>query len=1357
MASRQVTGIYIAVRGDYTQYKEDLKKVRAETKAAATDISNAFGHAVMPGKVERSMKSFVANLHTASSTAATASVDFNKLKIALSEIGQVAGISEKEFYALQNRLLQTAASTNVESSFKNIQKAIGATDKEMLAMREDFGASALAVSAAFKQLNVTPLQQVKKQIQDTIAAYRLLANSELTSSQEVRAAKAAELAQLKKIGQEYRNLRSTSEAATASSTGTSTSAYSTLGITSTKKLRKEYAKLSAAYTAIKADATSTKADVVNAQLAMESKAKQLSQAYNALSKAAKSAAIAQREEAQAAKSNSISNAYSTLGVTSQQSLIKEMREASNAYTVLRNSGVASARDISEAHTALKAVLNKNLTLLRGTFSFTPSSNLEQAVERIREKYVVTDEQLAALQAREAKTAEANSLNAAFREIAVSAGLTDEEVTKLRKDIGALSASKTEASIGGFTVRKLAVLSSRFLSLAASIGLITYSLLRMEKGLYAAQVEADAMKTAFTNIEGSATRANAQMEFLRKTATATGQNFWTLADSYKGLLAASKYSNISLATTQQLFTGLMKAASDYSLSTEQVNGAVLAFTQIISKGKVAAEELRRQLGDRLYGSFGLAAKAMGLTTQQLDKLMSSGKLFATDFIQKIADVLNDNFTGNLPVAVERVNKLSQAWEDFKVNVGDSSSMENILSSVTDLLNNKGIQSGTSATLSAVSKVLDAGVQHINAYAVALDKLMNSISIMKSALSSGLGILSAWDSAWAYYTANGKQATEMLKDFATNYNQISTGNLVGFGKNFATDITEGLGKAATIPQSAIDSANKWLQKVSSSGDAVSDRIAKVKNQVDLLSSTLANIGQGNNSSFAALSPTIKNMQVLEARIKSIKAAWSSMSDKSGEEQALAPLVAQLKSIQSQRSAISTLKQLQTILAYTESHAGYTPAQTTKINASIQSTIAENKNLLASYASIGSTTQKQASIQLKYQNALSAARKKYNKEISSGADESLAKEELLQNQQLAEYALMKQQVQQAQEFKKAYNDALGTVDDKVKALEESLNKYSGNKLVDSSQLSALKKQLTMQLEVNDAIKKEQTVADYDKLTGDSQGYLESLKEQAALQVKLAKTTEERQLAEEKYTIASDRAADNWAAGWEQGIKDVKTEMGNDFDNMRSLASNVVDTLTSDFASFLADLTTDWDDATDDMSDTMLDMLNDVAAALYQVLLKEVAAGLISGIGGSSSSVTELGASDLGSSTSTTIEAAKGGVFSGGSITSMSGGIATHTTPFTYNHQVTGFAKGGVVGEGKQDEAILPIYKGANGVYGVKASTDNSSSSNQSESQVNQTFNLTAGVSESVRRALEQQMPYIKQKTLQALEERQKRGYRI
>ena len=56
---------------------------------------------------------------------------------------------------------------------------------------------------------------------------------------------------------------------------------------------------------------------------------------------------------------------------------------------------------------------------------------------------------------------------------------------------------------------------------------------------------------------------------------------------------------------------------------------LAISQMISKGKVSAEELRLQLAERMPGAVNIFAKAIGVTTSELDKMLQEGKVGLED--------------------------------------------------------------------------------------------------------------------------------------------------------------------------------------------------------------------------------------------------------------------------------------------------------------------------------------------------------------------------------------------------------------------------------------------------------------------------------------------------------------------------------------------------------------------------------------------------------------------------------------------------------------------------------------------------------------------------------------------------------
>jgi tape measure domain-containing protein len=111
-----------------------------------------------------------------------------------------------------------------------------------------------------------------------------------------------------------------------------------------------------------------------------------------------------------------------------------------------------------------------------------------------------------------------------------------------------------------------------------------------------------------------------------------------------------------------------------LSAEDSKGAMLALGQIMGKGKVQAEELRGQIGERIPGAFQIAARAMGMTTMQLDKAMEKGEIMAEDFLPRFANELKNTFGGGLETAVNssqaNFERFNNMMTDLKVNLGNT---------------------------------------------------------------------------------------------------------------------------------------------------------------------------------------------------------------------------------------------------------------------------------------------------------------------------------------------------------------------------------------------------------------------------------------------------------------------------------------------------------------------------------------------------------------------------------------------------------------------------------------------------------------------------------------------------------------
>jgi tape measure domain-containing protein len=133
------------------------------------------------------------------------------------------------------------------------------------------------------------------------------------------------------------------------------------------------------------------------------------------------------------------------------------------------------------------------------------------------------------------------------------------------------------------------------------------------------------------------------------------------------------SKLQGQATKDIFDGVQVAASAMGLSSEDAKGTFLALGQMMGKGKVQAEELRGQLGERIPGAMNIAARAMGVTTAELDKMMEQGQLISEDFLPKFSKELKKTFGKALPTAVQssqaQFNRFNNSMLELKLTLGN----------------------------------------------------------------------------------------------------------------------------------------------------------------------------------------------------------------------------------------------------------------------------------------------------------------------------------------------------------------------------------------------------------------------------------------------------------------------------------------------------------------------------------------------------------------------------------------------------------------------------------------------------------------------------------------------------------------
>lgn len=153
-------------------------------------------------------------------------------------------------------------------------------------------------------------------------------------------------------------------------------------------------------------------------------------------------------------------------------------------------------------------------------------------------------------------------------------------------------------------------------------------------------------------------------------------------TFQGAMMETKFESEEV---RKMFGQVTKGVVTMGLTADDARGVFLALGQIMGKGKVQAEELRGQIGERIPGAFKIAAKAMNMTTAELDKFMSDGKLMAEDFLPKFAAEMERTFgegaEKNIDTVTASMNRLGNSWDQLLVNIGNS---QGVLKSAVDIL-------------------------------------------------------------------------------------------------------------------------------------------------------------------------------------------------------------------------------------------------------------------------------------------------------------------------------------------------------------------------------------------------------------------------------------------------------------------------------------------------------------------------------------------------------------------------------------------------------------------------------------------------------------------------------------------------
>ncbi|HCN9202249.1 TPA: tape measure protein [Escherichia coli] len=287
----------------------------------------------------------------------------------------------------------------------------------------------------------------------------------------------------------------------------------------------------------------------------------------------------------------------------------------------------------------------------------------------------------------------------------------ETLNKLRSQTKATSINSTSDAFNNLASNAIK-LSGAFYSVMGA--------LNAYKAIMNAGLKRDSAQRAAKFVLGD--KASEAETFIRGLADKTGLNISEGLSSY-AKFAAGAQGSMSQDETQQLFGNATAMSRLMGLSNDELNGILKAFEQMASKGKIQAEELRGQLGDRMAGAFKLFAESLGMTTDQLDKAMKDGKVLSADTLPKVAKQMGlmiDKAGGWAEVAKSTqtaLGKLANNWDDTMVKIfsGSQDELNGFLSSLSSLLSEMGMSSSIAGdAIGGLIDMLKAGVDDIRIF-------------------------------------------------------------------------------------------------------------------------------------------------------------------------------------------------------------------------------------------------------------------------------------------------------------------------------------------------------------------------------------------------------------------------------------------------------------------------------------------------------------------------------------------------------------------------------------------------------------------------------------------------------------------
>ncbi len=334
-----------------------------------------------------------------------------------------------------------------------------------------------------------------------------------------------------------------------------------------------------------------------------------------------------------------------------------------------NTGKLSTAKRTLKNLSSEEVINQRALAKNADLQATATSKLVGAYDRLNAKRKIAKNDL--------------------RNLISSEKASTKEIQRAQREFDKYTAkiNKANKATSNFSNNSLGGMVRGFRNLIGAFGIVGGATLiaTLTKDIFKLVKEIESLNFALKTVTSTQEEFTRVQLFLEDISQRYGQSLITTTERYTKFLAAAKQSNVSLQATEQIFESVTKASGVLGLKTDELTGVYLALEQMLSKGKVTTEELRRQLGERLPGAFGIMAKAIGVNVAELDKMLRKGEILSAEALPKFARELEKAYgienIRNVDTLVAAQNRLTNSWILFVKSVeGGEGKISSVFKSV-----------------------------------------------------------------------------------------------------------------------------------------------------------------------------------------------------------------------------------------------------------------------------------------------------------------------------------------------------------------------------------------------------------------------------------------------------------------------------------------------------------------------------------------------------------------------------------------------------------------------------------------------------------------------------------------------------